>query len=100
MAIKPAVVNFENINLWSFIISVICICLLVVTTFLPIHNIFGVHPLKVLLVVTLMDLCLGAIGFAGIRNWKAMLRSAITLITTLGLLIILSYVILVGSLLT
>lgn len=100
MAKKPAVVHFKNINLWSFIISLICISLLVVTAFLPILNIFGVHPLKVLLVVTLMNLCLGAIGFAGIRDWKTMLRSIITLVITLGLSIILSYVIFVGSLLT
>lgn len=92
---------FEKINVWSFILSLFCILFLYLTQFsLHIANsIFGIHPLKIVLVTSILSLLLGSIGFAGVKDWKSLLRSILTIIITTGLSAFLVYVIFFGSLL-
>ena len=92
---------FEKINFWSFILSVFCIFLLYLTQFSArIQNsIFGIHPLKILLCITLINLLLGLMGVAGVQDRKSILRSIATLIITIGLTVLLVYVVFFVSLL-
>lgn len=92
----------RKINFWSFILSLICIILFFLASLSSIVNnsILGIHPLKVVLFITLITLVFGGIGFTGIHDWKSMLRSIATLIITIGLAVFLSFVIFFGSLLS
>jgi len=95
------VVVGRKINFWSFILSLLCIFLLYLTTFsVRIGNsIFGIHPLMIVLCITWVSLLLGAIGFTGVQDWKSLMRSIATLIITSGLAVFLTYVVFFGSLL-
>lgn len=92
----------QKINLWSFILSIICILLFFIVSLSgPIdYFIMGTHPLNLVLYSTLITFILGILGFAGIQNWKGMSRSIATVIITLGLSAFLVIIIFFGSLLS
>ena len=89
-------------NLWSFILSIICILLFFIVSLSgPIdYSIMGTHPLKLVLYITLTVFILGILGFSGIQDWKGLMRSITTVIITLGLSVFLAIVIFFGSLLS
>ncbi|MET3683452.1 hypothetical protein ABID56_001547 [Alkalibacillus flavidus] len=91
----------EKVNVWSFILSVSCLLLYLAVAFSGwfSKSVFGVHPLAIVLCLTLFTFWFGLLGFSGVRNWKAMVRSVSTLAITLGLSAFLIYVLLFGSLL-
>lgn len=91
-----------NINLWSFILSLVCIPVF----FLAISsenfiNVFiqniGTHPLNTVLGIVLMAFVCGVIGLKDVREWKAMSRSIFTIIFTLGFSGVLVFIIFFGS---
>ena len=89
-------------NLWSFILSIICILLFFIVSLSgPIdYSIMGTHPLKLILYITLTAFILGILGFSGIQDWKGLTRSITTVIITLGLSVFLAIVVFFGSLLS
>jgi len=92
----------KALNLWSFIFSLFCVSLFFMVSFTPLHKMFssstGINPLDVILYLTLVALLIGVMGFQGIHNWKSVLRSVLTVILSVGLLIILVYIIFIGKL--
>ncbi|MDQ0156655.1 hypothetical protein [Robertmurraya andreesenii] len=58
----------------------------------------GIHPLKILFYFNLIILLLGIIGFTGIEDWKAVLRSVFTVGLTMVLTLFLVYILFVGNL--
>jgi len=91
---------FNKINWCSFIISLICFISFFLSSLLGKFYIFGIHPLKILLGITFINLLIGAIGFIGVHNWKSLLRSIATLIISFGLSVFLAFVVFFGSLLS
>ena len=91
----------QNINIWSFMLSIICLSLFFIISLTgPInYSIMGTHPLNFVLYITLITLVLGVLGFSGIRDWKGAIRSIATVIITLGLSAFLIAVVFWGSLL-
>lgn len=92
----------KKFNIWSFILSIICILLFFIVSFSgPIdYSIMGTHPLNLVLYITLLTFVLGILGFLGIQNWKGLARSVTTIILTMGLSAFLTFVIFVGKLLS
>ncbi len=92
----------KKVNIWACILSIICILLLFLDPFWrPItSSIFGIHPLHLLLYMTLTTFLLGVIGLWGIEGWIGMTRSVMTMILTLGLFAFLAIVIFFGCLLS
>jgi hypothetical protein len=90
------------VNIWSFNLSIICLFLFFLFSFLiPIREpVMGTHPLNLILYLTLITLVLGLIGLLGIQDWKGMARSAATIVITLGLSLVLAAVLFFGSLLS
>jgi hypothetical protein len=90
------------VNIWSFILSIICLLLFFIVSFLiPVREPFiGTHPLNLILYLTLITFILGLIGFLGIQDWKGMARSAATIVITIGLSLFLTAVIFFGGLLS
>lgn len=92
----------NKINIGSFISSFVCIFLFYIVSFSD-HIDFSVlnfHPLNLVLIITLITLVFGVLGFAGIRNWKGMAMSVTTVILTLGLSTFLAFFLFVGNLLS
>ncbi len=94
----------NNINVWSFILSLCCIPLFFIaatsTSILSFFTkVIGIHPLDMVLGVTVITFFLGLIGLKNVREWKAMARSIFTIIFTIGFLIVLIYIIFTGRLL-
>ncbi|PUB13938.1 hypothetical protein C8K15_10689 [Paenisporosarcina sp. OV554] len=94
-----------NINRSSFILSLFCIPLFFISisseNFISIFtkNI-GIHPLNIVLAVTLISFLLGVIGLKDVRDWKSMARSVFTIVFTICASGILIFIIFFGSLLT
>lgn len=92
---------FKKINFWAFILSLLCIILLYYLTQFSVrieNLLLGIHPLKIVLIITLTTLLLGTLGVVGINDWKSKLRSIFTLLTTFVLAAFLTYVVFWGSL--
>ncbi|PDY44933.1 hypothetical protein COL60_22395 [Bacillus pseudomycoides] len=92
----------HNINLWSFICSLICIGLFrlyfeispeMLNSFM---NLIHIHPLFFLLVFTIGTFFAGMIGFSKMNNWIAMLRSVATVLLTFSLSAFLTLILIVG----
>lgn len=92
----------KKINIWSFIFSIICILLFFIVSFSGSidYSIMGTHPLNLVLYITLITFVLGVLGFSGIQNWVGMARSVTTIILTLGLSVVIIFVIFIGNLLS
>ncbi|EOP67695.1 MULTISPECIES: hypothetical protein [Bacillus] len=92
----------HNINLWSFICSLICIGLFRLYFEIPseIFKFFTdslhIHPLFILLVLTIGTFFAGMIDFSKINNWVAMLRSIVTVLLTFSLSVFLTLTLIVG----
>ncbi|CAI8830390.1 hypothetical protein COM13_24175 [Bacillus pseudomycoides] len=92
----------HNINLWSFICSLICIGLFRLYFEIPseIFKFFTdslhIHPLFILLVLTVGTFFAGMIGFSKVNNWVAMLRSIVTVLLTFSLSVFLTLTLIVG----
>ncbi|MDA2267088.1 hypothetical protein PDN28_14390 [Bacillus cereus] len=90
------------INLWSFICSLICIGLFRLNFEIPsgIFKFFTdslhIHPLFILLVLTIGTFFAGINGFSKMNNWVAMLRSIATVLITLLLSVFLTLTLIVG----
>ena len=91
----------EKINIWSFICSFICVLLFLIVSFSGwfSNSIIGIHPLTIVLFISLVTFLAGVFGFSGIRDWKGMTRSLFTIIISLSLAVFLSGILLFGSLL-
>jgi hypothetical protein len=89
------------INLCSFICAIICVFLFFIVSFSNHvdYAFFGFYPLNIVLYLTLLTLILGVVGFAGVQDWKGMIRSLSTVIISGGLSALLTIIILFGSLL-
>lgn len=91
----------KKVNFWSFISSLVCLVLFLLYFLLPAGFLFFyVHPLTVLLYITLIVFFLGVWGLSGVHDWKGMIRSLATLIITLGLSMFLLFILFFGSLLS
>jgi peptidoglycan/LPS O-acetylase OafA/YrhL len=99
---EEGVANEKVVNKLSFNLSIICLFLFLIVSFLiPIREpVMGHHPLNLILYLTLITFVLGLIGFLGIQDWKGMARSAATIVITLGLSLVLAAVLFFGSLLS
>ncbi len=94
----------KKINLWSFILSMVCFLLFFVfSSVLYLKEMIiiwtGIHPLILILYITLIVFLLGVIGIFGVSNGKTAIRSLITILLSLGLSIILAFIIFFGKLL-
>ncbi|MDX5476202.1 MAG: hypothetical protein LPK00_11770 [Bacillaceae bacterium] len=92
----------QKFNIWSFVLSIICVVLFFIVSFSGVFNnyVMGIHPLNLVLYITLITLMLGVLGFGGIQDWKGMARSVTTMILTLGLSLFLSFVLFFGNLIS
>jgi hypothetical protein len=77
-----------NINLSSFILSLFCIPAFFVSisseNFISVFTKnMGIHPLNIVLGITLISFLLGVIGLKDVRDWKAMARSIFTIVFTM-----------------
>lgn len=79
------------INLWSFIFSLLCTALFFVTL---------QHPLLLSLDFygTVVILLMSVVGFYGILNWTSALRSVLTVVLSVALIIVTGYIMFVGDL--
>ena len=89
-----------NLNVSSFIISVVCIPLFFISTFYMNEQIFGIHPLTILLSITFVTLVLGVLGLKDVNNWKAMVRSIVTICFTISFSVLFIFIIVAGHLLS
>lgn len=91
----------EKINFWSFIFSIICVVLFLTFSFSGwfTNSIWGIHPLTIILFVSLLTFLFGVYGFSGVRGGKGMARSISTVVVTLGLSAFLDFVLMFGNLL-
>lgn len=92
-----------KVNVGSFIGALLCIPLFLFTIFTPaIFKLFqmtGTHPLHIVFGVTLIVFFLGLIGLKDVSEWKSMTRSMASLILTGLLMVVISFIVIVGSLL-
>ncbi len=79
-----------KINLWSFILSFVCIALFFTTTWL------NMHPLTIVLGIAIINCVLGFIGLSEATNWKKLLRGFSTIIITLGLSGLIIFILFMG----
>jgi len=81
----------KAINLWSFIFSLLCVCLTFITF---------AHPslLSLNFYVAIVIFLVGIKGFFGIHNWKSAVRSVLTIILSAILIIVTGFIIFVGNL--
>ena len=85
LGFKKEVRMKNNINVWSFILSLCCIpAFFMAISSASFHEITGIHPLDIVLVMTVIAFFLGLIGLKDVREWKAMTRSVFTIIFTTG----------------
>lgn len=92
-----------KINLWSFIFSFVCISLFFISilsskVFYFETNFAHIHPLKIVLIISLVTHLFGLIGFSEAITVKLLLRSIFTVITTLVLSVLILFIICLGNL--
>jgi hypothetical protein len=92
-----------RINFWAFIFSFVCIALSFIAVSSPeiVHfviNLLHIHPLGVVLGITFITFIFALIGFSGATSWGLLLRSIVTTIITLGLCMIISFILIIGNL--
>lgn len=90
-----------NLNKLSFILSFGCLILLFLD---PHSNIFielvGIHPLHIVLSLLVVTFFLGLLGAKDIDGLKATIRFAFTIIITITLSGIITYILIIGTLLS
>ena len=88
-----------NLNVSSFIVSVVCIPLFFIATFYVDEHILGMHPVTILLSMTFITFVLGVLGLKDVNNWKALARSIVTICFTMSFLALFIFILVVGNLL-
>jgi hypothetical protein len=90
----------RKLNYWSFFLSIIWVLLFFVVSSTGPNDyiIFGAYPHVLLLGATLLTLFIGVIGLSGMKDWKGMARSLLTILLTLGLSAFLAFIIFFGRL--
>ncbi|MEW4211667.1 hypothetical protein Q0O85_24310 [Priestia megaterium] len=81
----------KAINLWSFVFSLLCVCLAFIT--------FD-HPslLRLNFYVAIVVFLVGIIGFFGVHNLKSAVRSVLTIILSAVLIVLTGWIIFVENL--
>lgn len=95
----------NNINLWSFILSLICVPMFFITissaSFIDkFTDTTGTHPLNIVLIITLATFVLSIIGLKDLKGWKTTAISICSVLITLGLSGIIIFILIFGSLLS
>lgn len=90
-------------NLWSLYLILICIGIAAYSLYSNINNTWLIAPPNyILLLISLIALTLGIVGFKDKRNWRSKTRSWLTvilsLLTSIGLFLALSFTIFFSSL--
>ena len=93
----------SKINLWAFISTFVCIALFFLAMFSSeviefTKSYLHTQPLNIVLIVSVITLILGVIGFSGMNNWKSMLRSIFTVVLTLVVSILVILIIVLANL--
>jgi len=91
-----------KINFWSFIFSFVCIALFFISvswsqTVVFLTELLHIHPLNIVLGMTLMTFLFELIGFSGATNWKLLLRSISTMVITFGLSAFILYILVLAT---
>lgn len=76
-----------KINLGSFIFSFVCIVLFFISTSSSsiievVTNLLHIHPLNIVLIMSVVTLLFGFIGFTEVNNGESLLRSILTIVIT------------------
>jgi len=81
----------KAINLWSFVFSLLCVCLTFITF---------AHPslLRLNFYVAIVVFLVGIIGFFGVHNLKPAVRSVLTIILSTVLIVLTGWIIFVENL--
>lgn len=92
-----------NLIVGSFIGALLCIPLFLFTIFTPaifkLFQLTGTHPLSIVLGITLVVFFLALIGLKDVVEWKSMTRSMVSIILTALLMVVIGFIMIVGSLL-
>ncbi|MFC7747525.1 hypothetical protein [Lentibacillus kimchii] len=90
----------EKLNLWTFVSSIICIILFLLVSFSGWFgtSVMGVHPLAPILIITLLTFLFSVFGLSGIKDLKGLARGTSTILLTISLSVLLSYILLIGKL--
>lgn len=92
-----------KLNLFSFILSLICILLFFLTIssssiINSMINLLHVHPLYIILLFCIVTLIIGLIGLSEATTRILLLRSILTLIITVILTVIIVYILVLANL--
>ncbi|WNC17374.1 hypothetical protein [Brevibacillus brevis] len=95
----------RHCNRWSFILTLFCLALFASSAFssqvkTAIFHWTGVHPLWIVLCLSLAAFFLSFLGLFSINNWLTALRIGITLMMSFSLSVILIFVLAIGQLLS
>lgn len=92
----------KDLNFWSFFLSLLSVALFFVSTsknfFYTLSLDIGIHPLYIVLVLTIITLLLAVGGLGTASSGLLMLRSYFSIILSLGLSVIIVVVIVVAGL--
>lgn len=89
-------------NFWSFIASLICVALFAMAIFSKqffhfVTNLIHIHPLYIVLTISIITFIFGLIGFAGAINKKLLLRSIFTSVISFVLSAITIFILMMAS---
>lgn len=87
-----------NLNQWTFFLSLFGIVLTLIFSFTPVVS--SIHPLRYVLFFMVGVLFFGAIGLKNVTGWQSALRSAVTIILSLVVSVILFFVVVTGYVLS
>ena len=90
-------------NLWSFIFSFVCLLLFFIAISSSkiidfVINLVHIHPLNIVLGLSLVTFLFGLIGFSGATNWKLLLRSISTVVITFFLSAVIIVIVVIANL--
>ncbi len=89
----------SNVNIWAFILSLSYISEFpIAVSSADFYEVTGIHPLDIVLGMTVLTFFLGLIGLKDVREWKAMARSIFTIIFTAGFSLMILFAVFVGRL--
>ncbi|SFC84299.1 hypothetical protein SAMN04488168_110107 [Bacillus sp. 491mf] len=89
------------LNFWSFVFSLFCVLMFYIFSFTPLHKVFlnltGINPIYMTFYLTLFAFLISVMGLGGIKNRKSTLRSTLAILISVGLLMILTFIIFIGT---
>lgn len=90
-----------NINLFTFVLSLISIPLFLLTFTRKINNYFintfGIHPLNFILFLSLLMLLLAIAGLKNLNSWRAFIRFIITIVITIIISCVCIFILIIGN---